>query len=117
MKVHRGEIALAFFPFSSGVGGKKRPVLIVQNDRDNQRRSDTIVVQITSNLRRSGEPTTLLIKVSTPEGRASGLLQDSLVACGNIATIESDLIDRVVGQLSPEEMEKVEECLRVVLGL
>ena len=35
MNVRRGDIVLAFYPFASGSGTKKRPVLIVQNDRDN----------------------------------------------------------------------------------
>jgi mRNA interferase MazF len=117
MKVHRGEVELAFYPFSSGVGGKRRPVLVVQNDRDNQRRTDTIVVQITSNLKRSGEPTNQLIEVDTPQGKSSGLLQDSLIVCGNLATIESDLIDRVIGRLPADEMMSVDDCLKAALGL
>jgi mRNA interferase MazF len=56
MTVWRGEIVLAFYPFASGAGTKKRPVLIVQNDRDNQRLAITIVAQITSNARRTNSP-------------------------------------------------------------
>jgi mRNA interferase MazF len=116
MRAFRGEVALAHYPFSSGVGSKKRPVLVIQNDRDNHRRINTIVIQITSNLRRAGDPTHCLIEIGTPEGQDSGLLQDSLVVCGNLATIEFDLIERVIGQLPADAMARVEECLKVALG-
>lgn len=33
MKVQRGDVALAFYPFSSGAGGSRRPVLVIQGDR------------------------------------------------------------------------------------
>jgi mRNA interferase MazF len=66
--VWRGDIVLASYPFTSGTGTKKRPVLIVQNDRDNQRLANTIVAQITSNTRRGNELTHLLIPVASPAG-------------------------------------------------
>jgi hypothetical protein len=43
MNVRRGDIVLAFYPFACGTGTKKRPVLVVQDDRDNQRLTDTIL--------------------------------------------------------------------------
>jgi mRNA-degrading endonuclease toxin of MazEF toxin-antitoxin module len=35
MTVRRGDVVLAWYPFSSGAGGKRRPCLVVQNDADN----------------------------------------------------------------------------------
>jgi mRNA-degrading endonuclease toxin of MazEF toxin-antitoxin module len=46
-------------------GAKVRPALVVQNDRDNQRLVNTIVVQITSVTRRALAPTQLLIALAT----------------------------------------------------
>ena len=57
------------------------------------------------------------MELSTPEGQQSGLLHDSLSSCNNIATIEQNLIARVIGSFPPEVMAKVEECLKVTLGL
>jgi mRNA interferase MazF len=57
MSYARGDVVLAYYPFVSGAGGSPRPVLIVQIDADNQRLTNTIVAQITTNLSRSGEPT------------------------------------------------------------
>ena len=106
----RGDIALVLFPFASGVGGSRRPVLIVQNDAYNQRIRNTIVAQITTNLRRADDPAHLTIRIASPEGQQSGLLHDCVVSCTNLATIAEDRIDRVIGRLSIEAMQKVERC-------
>jgi len=117
MIAKRGDIVLAWYPFASSIGGKRRPCLIVQNDRDNNRLANTIVAQITSNLRAASEPTQLLIDVSTPEGAQSGLLQDSLISCNNLATIEQSLIAKVIGDLGSAMMQQVDDCLKIVLEL
>ncbi len=117
MTVRRGDIVLAPYPFASGTGTKKRPVLIVQNDRDNQRLANTIVAQITSNTRRGNAFTHLLIQVASPEGKQSGLLTDSVISCINLATINQALVDRTIGSLPPSVMAQVDGCLKVALGL
>jgi mRNA interferase MazF len=117
MSVKRGDVLLAFYPFASGVGGSRRPVLVVQNDADNLRLRNTVIAQITSNLRRAGEPTHLLIIKATPEGAQSGLLHDSVVSCNNLATIDQTRIDRVIGSLPAATMRKIDACLKAALGL
>jgi mRNA interferase MazF len=117
MNVRRGDIVLAFYPFASGGGTKKRPVLVVQNDRDNQRLTNTIVVQISGNLRRAHEPTHLLIEVASTAGRQSGLPSDSVISCVNLATIHEARIDRTIGSLPASVMAQVDQCLKVALGL
>ena len=117
MNVRRGDIVLASYPFASGSGTKKRPVLIVQNDRDNQRLTNTIVAQITSNTRRAHEPTHLLIDVASGAGRQSGLLSDSVISCVNLATIHEGRIDRKIGSLPPWVMIQVDTCLKAALEL
>ncbi|WP_088258385.1 type II toxin-antitoxin system PemK/MazF family toxin [Fimbriiglobus ruber] len=117
MNIKRGDVVLAWYPFSSGTGGKRRPCLVVQNDPDNVRLANTVVAQITSNIRAATEPTQLLIKVNTPEGQQAGLLHDSLVSCNNLATIEQALIDRAIGSLPATTMTKVDECLKVSLQI
>lgn len=117
MTFRRGDVVLAWYPFSSGVGGKRRPCLVVSADRDNARLATVIVAQITSNLRAAAEPTHLLIEVATPVGVQSGLLHDSLVSCNNVATIETTLIDRAIGFLPAAVMARVDGCLRVALDI
>jgi hypothetical protein len=53
MNVQRGDVVLVDYPYAAGSGTKVRPVLVIQNDRDNQRLLHTIVAQITSVTRRA----------------------------------------------------------------
>jgi len=141
MSVQRGDVVLAYYPFASGVGGKRRPALVVQNDGDNQKLANTVVAQITGNLKRAGDPSHFLIEVGTPAGAQSGLLHDSVVSrdarpghravrvaqsgllhdsvvsCNNLATIEQNLIDQVIGSLPQALMHPIDACLKAALAL
>src|SRR4051794_12632095 len=115
MNVLRGDVALVEYHFSAGSGAKIRPVLVVQNDRDNQRLLNTMVVQITSVTRRAMEATQLLIEVATPEGRQSGLRQDSVVNCVNLLTLDKAKVLRRIGHLPQPLMSEVDRCLKAAL--
>lgn len=117
MNVQRGDVVLVAYPYASGTGAKVRPVLVIQNDRDNQRLLNTIVVQITSVTRRALEPTQLLIELATPAGRQSGLRQDSVVNCVNLLTLDKDKILRKLGSLPDSAIHLVNTCLKAALEL
>jgi mRNA interferase MazF len=68
MNVQRGDVVLVDFPLSSGAGTKVRPSLVVQNDRDNLRLTNTVVAQITGNIQRAREATQVMIELSTAAG-------------------------------------------------
>jgi len=113
----RGDVVLLDYPYADGSGSKVRPVLIVQNDRDNQRLTNTIVVLITKNVSRAHEATQLGIDISTPEGQQSGLNQTSAVTCGNLFTVAQTKVRRVVGNLSPAMMTRINVSLKAALEL
>lgn len=117
MMVQRGDIVTIDFPFTSGKQSKIRPALVVQNDNDNQRLPKTIVAMITGNLRRSGEPTHLLIDPNTTDDSGSGLNGPSLVVFVNLFTVDQSAILNTRGHLSPVLMSRVDDCLRVALDL
>ncbi len=117
MNVQRGDVVLVDYPYSAGGGTKVRPVLIIQNDRDNQRLLNTIVAQITSVTRRFLEPTQLLIEITTAEGQRSGLRQDSVVNCVNLLTLDKARILRKLGSLPSALMQRVNTCLKAALEL
>jgi mRNA-degrading endonuclease toxin of MazEF toxin-antitoxin module len=48
MSIKRGDVVMAWFPFASGKGGKRRPCLIVENDPDNRKLANTVIAQITN---------------------------------------------------------------------
>jgi mRNA interferase MazF len=118
MKVMRGDVVLLDHPFSDASGGKVRPVLVVQADARNAVLTNTIVVMITKNVTRVGaDRTQLLIDISTPDGRGSGLNNISAVTCGNLFTVHENCIQKKIGVLSNVLMHQVNDCLKVALQL
>ncbi|MDX1965769.1 MAG: type II toxin-antitoxin system PemK/MazF family toxin [Planctomycetaceae bacterium] len=112
----RGDLVIVDFrPVNPNAG--VRPALVVQNDRDNARMGNTVVVQVTSNVRRAVELTQILIDPAHPDWSLSGLQRPSVVNRSTIYTIEQADMTKTVGRLSPTTMEQVAECLRTVLEL
>ncbi len=117
MSVRRGDVAIALFPNADGSPPKPRPVLVVQADAYNSRLKNTIVAAITTNLSHANDAASLLLDLSTADGKLSGLRQNSVVSCINLATMHESLIARTVGNLPASLMLRVDDCLRVSLGL
>ena len=117
MTIHRGDVVLVDAPFITRPGSKVRPMLVVQDDHNNQRMANTILATITSNVSRSGEPTQVIIDLSTPEGRQSGLLRTSIVSCENILTVRQAHVQRKIGSLPDALMQQVNIALKASLGL
>ena len=116
--IQRGDIIIVAFPYISGGGGKNRPALVVQCDRNNGRLQNTIVAMITGNVRLAAtEPTQLLIDPATPEGKSSGLAYPSAVKCENLYTISQGDMIRKLGSIPPSLMARVDTCLKEALGL
>jgi mRNA-degrading endonuclease toxin of MazEF toxin-antitoxin module len=116
--MQREDVVIVAFPYATGGGGKNRPALVVQCDRDNQRLSNTIVAMITGNTRYAQtEPTQLLIDPSTPDGQSSGLSYASAVKCSNLYTVDQRHILATIGSLSPTLMSRVDDGLKSALGL
>jgi mRNA-degrading endonuclease toxin of MazEF toxin-antitoxin module len=87
--MNRGDVLLARFPHPSGGRGKKRPVVVVQADAYNRALRTLVVVEVTKNLILANDPACLFIDSGTPEGQATGVLQDSVVSCLLMATIKA----------------------------
>jgi mRNA interferase MazF len=118
MPVNRGDIVLVAVPDTSGKPGKTRPALVVSSDYNNQRLQDAIVAIITSTtLHAKLEATQFLIDLATPEGKLSGLLNDSAVKCERLHTILQSLIKRRVGSLPPATMIQISDCLKAALEI
>ncbi len=116
--VRRGDVVVANFPYSDQSGSKKRPALVVQDDRWNQSLDDTILAFITSGVHQYvGAPTQKLIQMGTPESSGSGLRTDSVIECNTLLTYDISLIVNSVGRLNPAVMADIDNCLRASLGL
>jgi mRNA-degrading endonuclease toxin of MazEF toxin-antitoxin module len=117
MSVHRGDVVMCRCPHAGGTRGKKRPVVVVQADAYNARVWHAIVAELTGNVAAAGDPASLLIDVSTPEGKATGLDRNSVVSCLFLATVAADRLGAPVGRLSAAMMQQVDQGLKLALGL
>src|SRR5260370_1174306 len=79
---------------------KRSPALVVQANAYNAQLGHVIVAEITKNLTPANDPAFVLIDISSSEGKATGLDQNSLVSGLFLATVFEDRIDRVIGNLT-----------------
>lgn len=110
----RGEVWWASLPLPAGSDpGFRRPVLIIQSDPFNESRVSTaIVAVITSNLALAGAPGN--IRAGKAE---TGLSKPSVVNVSQVLTIDKSLLTERVRPLPPATMMRVDDGLRLVLGL
>jgi mRNA-degrading endonuclease toxin of MazEF toxin-antitoxin module len=91
--------------------------VVVQSDAYASTVSTVIVVEIRKNLTMKEDPACMFIDVSTSEGKATGLLIDSVVSGLVFVTIYTDTVAQVLGSLSPTLLQKLDDCLKAGLGL
>lgn len=112
--MRRGELWWASLPPPRGAGpGLRRPVLIVQSNSFNESRIGTVIVAIvTSNLSLAGAPGNVRIAHSD-----SGLPKSSVVNVSQLLTVDRTRLTEKVRALPGSTMQRVEEGLRLVIGL
>lgn len=110
----RGEIRWASLPDPSGSGpGFRRPVLVVQSNPFNASRIATVLVAVvTSNLKLADAPGNVRLAK-----RESGLKKASVVNVSQILTLDRKLIGEPVRRVSDTIQQRVDEGLRLTLGL
>ena len=109
----RGEVWMVDFgpatgPEQAGV----RPAIILQNDDLGQVFATTIVVPLTTNLRRLSLPTTLLLNAG--EG---GLPRDSVALCYQVQVRGKARLTQKLGELSSGRLFEIQMSLLEALGL
>ena len=114
MPYRRGAVLLARFPYTDLIHFKKRPVIVVQDENVTTEFDQQVVAQITSNTLRGG-PTRIAVDKDTDAWREMGLLSDSLIVTDKLATVESDAIDKAIGNCPC--MDAVDEALSLTLRL
>jgi mRNA interferase MazF len=99
-------------PIVGSEQGGRRPALVIQNDIGNEFSPVVIVAAVTSHLAVRARPTDVAI-----EPGSSGLRTHSRILLNQIRTIDKRRLGRFVGELLPEDMARVDEAIRVSLGL
>lgn len=115
-KLRRGDVVIVDFR-TANPAANIRPALVVQNDRDNARTTQTIVAQVTTNTSRVREDTQLLIDPNHSDWSISGLRAASAVNCLAIINVRQLNVRRVIGSLSTQTMQEIDDCLKAALGI
>ncbi|MBS3960200.1 MAG: type II toxin-antitoxin system PemK/MazF family toxin [Xanthomonadaceae bacterium] len=110
----RGEVWWASLPNPAGSGpGFRRPVLVVQSNPFNESRISTVIVAVvTSNLALAEAPGNVRLGKSN-----SGLAKPSVVNVSQLITLDRSLLTERVRALPAGVLGRVNEGLKLVLGL
>lgn len=113
MNIKRGDVVVVDLePIKGSEQGKTRPCLVIQNDKGNAFSPNTIIAAITS---RNDREYPFMVHVQMGEG---GLPKDSTVLCNQIRTISiQHRAAKKLGSFKPATMQKVNDSLKVSLGL
>jgi mRNA interferase MazF len=109
----RGEIYLVRFDPTEGHEIQKtRPAVVIQNNISNQYSPITIVAAVSSKFSDPPFPREVVI-----EPAESGLPQRSAVVLNQIRPVDRRRLGRKMGTLSALSMKRVDDALRISLGL
>jgi mRNA interferase MazF len=112
--IRRGEVYLCSFDPTVGHEIKKtRPALVIQNDVGNRYSPLTIVAAITSTV----SPVPYPIEVIIDPSAVNGLGVRSSIRLDQIRTVDRQCLVRRLGAVDSSTMAKVDEALRISLGL
>ena len=111
LKFQRGDIY--FVRLDSSTGSEQsgtRPAVILQNDVGNAHSPTLIVATLTSKTeKKAAQPTHCLVE---PEK-----LEPSIVQAEQIFTIDKSRVQNFAGHLTPEEMSRVDDAVKISLAL
>lgn len=114
MTCKRGDIVLVAFPNRDGLTVKRRPALVVQSNSLSDRLSTIVVAAISSRTDLRG-PTRILVSRESPEGRAGGPIQDSLIFIDELRSVATWQIASILGHYSA--MGDGDRALRLLFAL
>lgn len=107
----RGEVVLTEIAFSGELGRKRRPAVVLSVDTFNQVGTKLIVAAVTSNVSPPFRPGDVLLT----DWQKAGLIKPSAVR-GVLATIDKQDIVRSMGELTDDDLAKVESAIANTLG-
>ena len=103
----KGDIVLIPFPFTDLTGNKLRPALILVSGK-----TDITVAFITTQIRWK-EPNDVILNPT----KQNGLKQESLIRLAKMATIDSNLVDGILGEIDAIKIPEINQNLIEILRL
>jgi mRNA interferase MazF len=107
--VKRGDVVLIV---ASGEIGKPRPAVVVQTDELGGETTSVIVLPMSSDVEQARR-----LRPVVDIGEGKGIQTRSQIMTDKIVALGRSRIRRVVGALPPDDMERVDGALLIVLGL
>lgn len=114
MVIRKGSIY--WVDFSPGKGSEpmgRRPGLVIQENAINDSKINTVIMLAITSTMKYGE---LPGNVTLRKGEAS-IPKSSVINVSQIKSVDKNSIKEIIGTLSKEKMELVEDGLRLILGL
>jgi mRNA interferase MazF len=110
--VKPGDVVLVRFPFTDLAATKKRPALVLARTMRSPRNRLATLAMITSQI----EALTLDGDVTLGDWREAGLLHASLLRLAKVATVDEDLVEKVIGKLSTTDRRSAGRAFRRVFS-
>ena len=102
-----GDIVLIGFPHTDMQGVSKRPAIVIYDSGD----QDVLVARVTTHLYATDADYKVV------DWQRCGLLAESFVRLGKLATIRKSFIVRQLGAVEPEEIAELRSILRKMFSL
>lgn len=109
-KIKCGDVVLVEVTFTSGIGSKLRPAVVLSNAAYNKSRDEVIIAAITSNTHTRHEGDTII-----EEWARAGLKVPSLLTA-IVQTVKKDRIKKRLGQLQDDDRRKANTNLPAILS-
>ena len=105
MKIRPGAVSLVRFPQADLQTGKYRPVVVLASLPGPF--TDWLICAVTSQLQHEIEGWDEPIHETAPDFGTSGLKAPSLIRIGKLATVESRVLEGVLGEISENRLKNV----------
>lgn len=106
-----GDVVLVPFPFTDQTTSKKRPAVVISSNAYQGKRSDLILIAVTS----QANPATSFGEMTITEWQAAGLIKPSIIK-PVLTTIDRTLAIKKLGQLQNLDRQTLHNLLQTILG-
>ncbi|MBS3062266.1 MAG: type II toxin-antitoxin system PemK/MazF family toxin [Candidatus Diapherotrites archaeon] len=113
LNYEQGQLAVADVLFSNQVGIKRRPVLVISRAEFNEHADDLILLRISSSPARARFD----VNLSNEDVIGGELKTTSSIMVDFPATLQKDLVVKIVGKISEQKLAEVKQKMRELYGL
>ena len=106
----QGDIVLIPVPFTDLSSQKRRPVIVVSNDKYNRSSADIVVVAMTSNPAK----TPFSFEITASDLVEGSLNRPGMVRVDKIYTLAQSIVVKKFGKISPQVVQRIRRMLDTV---